>query len=133
MFHENVQTMLDTDQSAERLGIEGLYADEGKAGAQLRVVRDMANGHGVAQGGFTFALADYAFACAANSVVEDIATIEASISYLSPAFVGDLLLAEANVLFADSKRVVVDVTVRVDDRVVALFRGAGRKLTPIRD
>ena len=88
----------------------------------------MTNGLGVAQGGFVFALADHAFACAANSVLEGTATVEAAISYLSPARVGDDLEADARVAHLDHRRVVVDVTVRCGDRVIALVRATGRPL-----
>jgi acyl-CoA thioesterase len=88
----------------------------------------MVNGLGVAQGGFIFALADQAFACSANSVLEGTATVEASISYLSPARVGDELEADAQVAYWDGRRVVVDITVRDGERVVALVRATGRRM-----
>ncbi|MGO1543461.1 MAG: PaaI family thioesterase [Gulosibacter sp.] len=131
-MHSRVRTMVETDQSAERLGITDVEADDGRAVSRLLVAPDMANGHGVAHGGFVFALADYAFACAANTVLADIATVEASISYLSPAHVGDALVAEAATTYFDERRVVVDVTVSAGDVTVALFRGSGRRMSKSR-
>lgn len=128
-MHARVKTMLEADQSSERLGITDVAADDGRAVSKFLVLPDMANGHGVAQGGFVFALADHAFACAANTVLVDIATVEASISYLSPAHVGDALVAEATVAFADDRRIIVDVTVSAGTRTVAMFRGAGRRMS----
>ncbi len=121
-----VHSMLEADRSALRLGVVASEASGGHAKVRQRVTPDMANGHGVAQGGFIFALADQAFACAANSVLEGTATVDASISYLSPALVGDELEADAHVIYWDERRVVADITVREGERIVALVRGTGR-------
>lgn len=123
-----VEEMLRTDQSGPRLGIRVDSAGEGRATARMTVADDMTNGLHLAQGGFVFALADQAFACAANSVAERTATAEASISYLSPARAGDELVAEAEVYLLDERRVVVDVIVRAGTRIVAVFRGSGRPM-----
>lgn len=125
-----VQAILDTDRSSVRLGVVVTHAEAGRATVRQLVAPDMANGLGVAQGGFVFALADQAFACAANSVLEGTATVDASVSYISPARVGDELVAEASVSYSDGRRVVVDVTVSAGDRVVALFRATGRPMRP---
>ena len=127
-----VQRMLDADRSAVRLGVVATEAGGGRAKVRQRVTPDMANGLGVAQGGFIFALADQAFACAANSVLEGTATVDASISYLSPAHVGDELDADARVTYWDERRVVVDITVREGERVVALVRATGRPMRNVR-
>lgn len=131
MIEGYVREMLEADRSPARLGITVSEVDAGRAIAHLTVTPDMANGLGVAQGGFVFALADQAFACAANSVAPGTATVDASISYLAPARVGDALRAEAALFFADERRVVVDVTVRSGDAVVAIFRGIGRAMRPV--
>ena len=114
-----VTGMLAADRSRERLGIWGTEVGEGQATACLTVEPGMINGIEVIHGGFVFALADYAFACAANSV-------DAQISFLAPARVGETLVAEATVSFNGGRRIIVDVTVRSDHRTVALFRGTGR-------
>ncbi|SCC30267.1 acyl-CoA thioesterase [Pseudarthrobacter enclensis] len=124
---ENVQRMLAADHAGARLGIVVTQAAQGAAVAQLVVTEHMTNGIGVAQGGFVFALADQAFACAANSVAQRVATADASISFVAPAHPGDELEAVATVSYSDQKRVVVDVVVRSEDRVVALFKGTARR------
>ena len=62
------RSMLAADRSLEGLGIQVLRASEGRATAVLRVTPEMANGHGIAHGGLVFALADTAFAMAANTL-----------------------------------------------------------------
>lgn len=116
------------DTSLTTLGITILEAAEGHAVATLTVRPEMANGHGVAQGGYVFAVADTAFAFAAGSVLEGAATTDAQITYLAPGHVGEELVAHASVYFQDGRRVIVDVVVRAGDRKVAIFRGTGRVL-----
>ncbi|WP_407924184.1 PaaI family thioesterase [Corynebacterium occultum] len=120
--------MLAADRSRGRLGIHGTDVGQGKASAYLTVEPDMVNGIEVVHGGFVFALADYAFACAANSVLPRVATVDAQISFLAPARLGETLVAEAVVSFTGGRRIIVDVTVTTADRTVALFRGTGRTM-----
>ena len=105
-IHPVVQRMLETERSAARLGVVVDDADAGVAVVRQVVEPDMANGLDVAQGGFVFALADQAFACAVNTVLADTATVDAAISYISPAFVGDELRAVATIAYVDERRVV---------------------------
>ena len=120
--------MLAADRSLEGLGIQVLRASEGRATAVLRVTPEMANGHGIAHGGLVFALADTAFAMAANTFGAGIATAEASISYISPARISEELVACAEVTFHEGRRMIVDVVVRAGERTVAIYRGTGRAL-----
>jgi acyl-CoA thioesterase len=89
----------------------------------MRVAEGGANGHGMAHGGLVYTLADTAFACAANSQAPGSVTAAASIIYITPARVGEELVAEAKVHYAGDRQSVIDVTVRCDGRVVAEFRG----------
>lgn len=124
----SAQRLLAEDVSLRTLGITIVEAFEGTAVATLTVQPEMANGHGIAQGGYVFALADTAFAFAASSVLEGTATTDAQITYLAPSRVGEVLVADAAVYFRDARRVVVDVLVRAGEREVAIFRGTGRVL-----
>src|SRR4029079_3079989 len=93
LIHEPGRATLAADRALEGLGIRVLRASEGRATAVLTVMPEMANGHGIAHGGLVFALADTAFAMAANTFGAGIATAEASISYISPACIADELVA----------------------------------------
>jgi acyl-CoA thioesterase len=127
---EFVQQMLAGDPGSSVLGIEVLSARDGAASAQMTVLPELANGHGICHGGIVYALADTAFACAANSVAPGTVTADASVVYLSPGRVGELLLAEARVRHRSSRQVFADVTVRSGDRLVADYRGRGALLKP---
>ena len=123
-----VQRMLEAERSGREVGLRVISASDGGAVAELEVTPEMANGFEVAQGGFTFMLADQAFACAANTVLPGAATVDASITFLAPAEVGTTLVAEARTFFTDGRRVIVDVVVRDGERSIALFRGTGSAL-----
>jgi acyl-CoA thioesterase len=125
-----VAAMLAADTSLAGLGIEVLHAADGVAVARMLVGADSANGHGIVHGGLVYALADTAFACAANSRVPGSVTASASIVYLSPSRVGEELSAEARVRHAGRRQSIVDVTVHSGDRVVAEYRGTSARLRP---
>lgn len=125
-----VRTMLTEDRSAAAMGFTVISARDGEATVVFTVLEDYANGHGIGHGGTTFSLADTAFACAANSVLPGSVTADASISYLAPTRVGDTVVAHAVVRHRSKRQSLVDVTVRVDDRVVAEFRGRAVVLEP---
>lgn len=128
LIADPARSMLAADRSLEGLGIQVLSASEGRATAVLTVTPQMANGHGIAHGGLVFALADTAFAMAANTFGAGIATAEASISYVSPARISEELVACAEVTFHEGRRMIVDVMVRAGERTVAIYRGTGRAL-----
>ena len=130
LIADPARSMLAADRSLEGLGIQVLRASEGRATAVLRITPGMANGHGIAHGGLVFALADTAFAMAANTFGAGIATAEASISYISPARISEELVASAEVTFHEGRRMIVDVVVRAGERTVAIYRGTGRALRP---
>ncbi|MGI8332419.1 hydroxyphenylacetyl-CoA thioesterase PaaI [Actinomadura scrupuli] len=124
--------MFETDQASRALGIELLAAGEGRAVARMRVTETMINGHDLAHGGYLFLLADTAFACACNSHGPVTVASGAEISFVSPARLGDELIATAEVRTRYGRNGVYDVTVHRADpggrAVVAEFRGRSRTL-----
>lgn len=123
-----VRALLDTDQVSRMLGIEVLAADRGSALARMPVRPDMVNGHRILHGGLVFTLADTAFACAANSFGPAAVTAAADVQFLRPAYLGDVLTAEAAVRSRAGRTMICDVTIRRDDEVVAEFRARGSLL-----
>ncbi|WP_320537105.1 hotdog fold thioesterase [Pseudarthrobacter sp. IC2-21] len=130
LIADPARSMLAADKALEGLGIRVLSASAGRSTAVMSIAPEMANGHGIAHGGLVFALADTAFAMAANTFGAGIATAEAAISYVSPAQIGDELVASAEVSFHEGRRMIVDVMVRAGERTVAIYRGTGRALRP---
>jgi len=136
--------MYEADAASQGLGMEIVDVAAGRATVRMAVTARMLNGHGIGHGGYTFMLADSAFAFACNGY--DVATVAAScdIVFVSPTRAGDVLEATAVERHRTSRRGVYDVTVvRVSGDtprdVVAEFRGVSRSTrepvldrTPIR-
>jgi acyl-CoA thioesterase len=124
--------VFDADVGSRALGIELLSAEAGSAIARLHVTDTMVNGHGIAHGGFLFALADTAFAFACNSRGTATVAASASITFVAPARIGDELVAEASERTLFGRNGIYDVTVYRDDggkrTVIAEFRGHSRAM-----
>jgi acyl-CoA thioesterase len=111
--------------SAWDLGLE--EAREGYARVRMRVRTDMLNGHRTAHGGMIFALADSAFAYACNSRNRAAVAQQASIIFLSPAQIDEVLVAEAREVALNGRSGAYEVLIRTDDgRAVAHFQGLSR-------
>jgi acyl-CoA thioesterase len=122
------ELMWAEDEASRGLGIELGEVGPGRAVLAMRVRPDMANGHGIAHGGFTFTLADSAFAFACNSHNRRTVAQSCDIAFLAPVHTGDLLSAEAVERWRKGRNGIYDVTVRCGNRVVAEFRGRSREV-----
>lgn len=122
--------MWAADAASAALGIELLDWGPGRATLRMTVSQAMVNGHDIAHGGLVFALADSAFAVACNSHGPVTVAAGADITFVAPARLGDVLVAEAReqVVFGRSGLTDVRVTTADGDTVVALFRGRSRTL-----
>jgi acyl-coenzyme A thioesterase PaaI-like protein len=90
---------------------------EGRARVALEVGAEMAaDGRGLAHGGFTFGLADYAAMLAVNEPTVVLAG--ATLKFLGPVVVGDRVEAEAAVDRQEGKKRWVKVTVRREGQPV---------------
>ena len=84
---------------------------EGRARVALEITGDMAaDARGLAHGGFTFGLADYAAMLAVNEPTVVLAG--ATLKFLGPVLVGDRVEAEASVERSEGKKRWVKVVVR---------------------
>ena len=118
------QRLAHADPLAADLGVEYLAAGAGHATLRLQVVRRHLNFMNTCHGGVIFALADCAFALAANSHGAVAAAIDAHITYQIAVVAGDTLTATAQELSRSNKLAVhrVDVT-RQDGALVSTFTG----------
>ncbi|MGH9114704.1 MAG: hydroxyphenylacetyl-CoA thioesterase PaaI [Acidimicrobiales bacterium] len=120
--------MFEADRASRGMGIDVVERREGHATARMKVRPDMVNGHGMAHGGFVFTIADTAFAFACNSAGAAAVAASAEITFVSPAQVGEVLIAEAALRTRFGRNGIYDVTVRAGDRVIAEFRGRSHDL-----
>lgn len=120
--------MYADDLASQRLGIEVEVPAAGAVVATMTVRDDMVNGHDICHGGYIFTLADTAFAFACNAYDRVSVAASATIEFIAPARVGDLLRAEARELHRGGRSGIYDVTVSGPQGVVAVFRGRSAAL-----
>lgn len=131
LARECARAMFEADAASRAVGMQIVDVAPGRATVRMTITPAMVNGHGIGHGGYTFMLADSAFAFACNTY--DVATVAAScdIVFVSPTRAGDVLEAVAVERHRTPRRGVYDVTVsRMSDgsarEVVAEFRGVGQ-------
>jgi 3-hydroxyacyl-CoA dehydrogenase len=122
-----VQDLYAHDPAARGLGIAIDSVEEGRVRLWMVVTDDMCNGHGIGHGGYVFALADTAAAYAFCSSGEAGVSTHSTIDYVSPARVGETLIAEACERHRGGRGGIYDVSVMSESgRPVAEFRMHGR-------
>jgi acyl-CoA thioesterase len=122
--HLDVDALYGRDNASRALGMELLGVAGGAARVAMTVRADMNNGHGVCHGGFVFTLADTAFAYACNAAGVAMVAAGASIEFLSPAVVGERLIATARETSRTERNGIYDVIVETEaGETRAHFRG----------
>jgi acyl-CoA thioesterase len=126
------RAMWAADAASAALGMELVALDVGRAVVRMAVTETMVNGHAIAHGGFVFALADSAFALACNSHGPVTVAAGCDITFVSPARLGDVLVAEAVERAVFGRSGLTDVSVRVEGSgaLMAELRGRSRTIGP---
>jgi acyl-CoA thioesterase len=118
------ETMWSNDIASQELGMSVKVTEPGCAQASFEICRNMVNGHDLCHGGYIFTLADSAFAFACNTYNYVTVAASASIEFVRPARLGDILVATATEVSRGGRMGIYDATVRNQDgEVVAIFRG----------
>lgn len=124
---QNIQEILNrTDRFAANAGCRLTEVDEQHAVAEMKVTTEHLNGGNVCQGGALFTLADLAIAALMNCRGQLTFGISNSIMFVSSAYEGDVLRAEA-VSVADHQKI-PSVEVRVtsqNGRLICHVTGMG--------
>jgi acyl-CoA thioesterase len=119
--------MWSDDSTAQRLGMRIEQIAPGEATLSMAITDFMLNGHGLAHGGFIFALADTAFAYACNGYNQRTVGHQASITYMAPGRPGERLTAVAREVYRTGRDGIYDVHVtNARGEPVAAFRGHSR-------
>jgi acyl-CoA thioesterase len=116
------------DAASQAMGMRIVEVGPGTATLEMTVREDMVNGHGIGHGGFTFTLADSAFAFACNSYNRRTVAHTCEITYLAPTRLGDVLTATAVERHREGRDGTYDVTVRAAAGVVAEFVGKSKEI-----
>ena len=124
----SAEAMWAGDRASRGLGMEIVDVAPGRATMRMTVREDMVNGHAIGHGGFTFTLADSAFAFACNSYNRSTVAAACEIRFLAPTRLGDVLVADAVERHREGRDGVYDITVRVGEAVVAEFVGRSKEI-----
>ena len=118
------EVMWRDDNASKWLGMKVEEVRAGYARLSMTVTPDMVNGHNLCHGGLIFTLADSTFAFACNSHNQRAVAAAASIDFLAPAFLGDVLTAEGIEQALKGRTGVYDMKVHNQkNELIALFRG----------
>ncbi len=123
------RALWDDDLASRALGmvLEEIRPDYARLSMPVRA--DMVNGHRNCHGGLIFALADSTFAFACNSTNQITVAAAASIDFLSPAKLGDRLIAYGEAQSTAGRTRVYDIRVANQaGQLIALFRGRSHQL-----
>jgi acyl-CoA thioesterase len=115
--------------SKDFMQMELVCCEPGRAVIRMTVREPMLNGHQICHGGFIFTLADSTFAFACNS--RNLATVAAgaSIEFLKPAQLGDVLTCEGIEQMLQGRHGVYDMKVSNQrGETVAMFRGKSAQI-----
>lgn len=117
------------DRASSGLGMRLDDVALGRARLSMTITAAMANGHGICHGGFIFTLADSAMAFAVNPRGEPAVAQHASITFVRPGRVGEVLVADAAERMHAGRSGIYDVRVTTaDGELVAEFRGHTRTI-----
>jgi acyl-CoA thioesterase len=115
--------------SRDTMGMQLLYCKPGEASMRMSIEDKHLNGHQMCHGGFIFTLADSTFAFACNSHNNAAVASAASIEFLKPALLGDVLTCVGVEQVLSGRHGVYDMTVRNQkDQMIALFRGKSAQI-----
>jgi acyl-CoA thioesterase len=119
------QAMFCADVASQQtMGMQLVFCKPGHAQMTMQVTLAHLNGHKICHGGFIFTLADSTFAFACNSHNKVAVAASASIDFLKPAQLHDVLTCEGQERVLSGRHGIYDMTVRNQhNEVIALFRG----------
>jgi acyl-CoA thioesterase len=125
----SAEAMWAGDRASRELGMTLDEIAPGTATVSMTLTESMVNGHGIGHGGYTFTLADSAFAFACNSYNRSTVAAGADIRFRRPTHLGERLVAAATERSREGRDGVYDVLVTVGDEVVAVFVGRSKEIS----
>jgi acyl-CoA thioesterase len=115
--------------SKDFLQMELVSCEPGRAVLRMAVREQMLNGHQICHGGLIFTLADSTFAFACNSHNKAAVAAGASIEFLKPAHLGDVLTCEGVEQVLQGRHGIYDMKVTNQrGEAVAMFRGKSAQI-----
>lgn len=109
---------LEADNFRNFLGIDVVEVREGYAKVRGEVRESFLNFHGSAHGSYIMALADSAFALAANSDGKQRVALSIKLNFFKPSFRGEILVGEAEAL-KKGRVMVCDLKITCNGELIA--------------
>lgn len=124
---------MEHDAFAQLLGTEVVELEPGYARTQLKISEEMLNFVKIPHGAVVFAVADQAFAAAANARGQIAVALNVSITFIAAAALNSTLIAEAREIHCGRRTATYHVIVWDDQgNTIASFQGVVyRKEAPI--
>ncbi len=121
--------MWQDDNASKNLAMELTSIAAGAASISMEITAKMTNGHKTCHGGYIFTLADSCFAFACNSRNQMAVAQHCSITYIAPAFEGDILKATAFEQASFGRNGIYDIRIiNQNNKLIAEFRGHSRAI-----
>ena len=120
---EVIARMHAGDPVAKNLGVELIEGSDHKVVLRMRVDDRHLGGHSLCHGGVLFTLADIAMSYVSNRSNDQAVATHATIDYIDGVRADEVIEAAATETNRRGRAAICDVTMRVDGRVVAMFRG----------
>ena len=95
VYEKIARHIKENDRLFRFTGAEILEVSEGRVKLRMKVKEEHLNAVGVCQGGVIFTFADLAFAIASNSYGKVALALQSQISFMKPARLNDVLIADA--------------------------------------
>ena len=119
-----IQSKMDTDTWSKNYRIKIVDLKDDYAKTEIHIREDMNNFLGYTHGAIIFALADEAFAAAANSKGQVSVALNMSITFLAPARIGEKVIAEAKMLHSTKRTGLYEIKVYgKEERLIAVCQG----------
>ncbi len=115
------------DEASRWLGMTCERVGPGEAVVSMALAAHHCNGHKTCHGGISYALGDSAFALACNSYNQVAVSQHNSMTYIAPAYEGDVLTAHAVERSRAGRSGIYDVRItNQNGELIAEFRGGSR-------
>ena len=120
---ERIGELYASDTLAQAMGVELVAIDDRGLTLSMTVRTDQIGWHGRCHGGVLFTLADIAMSYIGNRFPDMAYATHAAIDFVGGVDVGDTVVVTAEESVRRSRSGVCDVTMRVGDDVIGVFRG----------
>lgn len=118
-----IRELFAADGIAKDLGVELVDIGDASVTLQMAVTDAQVGWHGRCHGGVLFTLADIAMSYVGNRFPDMAYATHAAYDFVDGVDAGDVVTASAVEHARRGRTAVIDVTLRVDGRMVGLFRG----------